>query len=104
MSLIVMFGKRIRQYLLYAAIFCLAVSGLAAAEHHGQVKFGGLPIPGVSVTVSQGEKQFHTVSDDQGVYSFPDLADGIWAIQVEMLCFSPIKQEVAVTTGAPPAQ
>ncbi len=104
MSLIFMVWIRTYNYLRIGALGCLAVFGLAAAEHRGQVKFGGLPVPGVSVTVSQGDKKFAAVTDPQGAYSFPDLTDGIWAIQVEMLCFSPIKQEVAVTAGAPVAE
>jgi len=99
-----MVWKRVCHYLRYATVACLAVFSLAAAEHRGQVKFGGLPIPGVSITVSQGDKKFSAVTDEQGAYGFPDLADGIWTIQVEMLCFSPIKQEVAVTAGAPVAE
>src|SRR5713226_9999190 len=74
----------------------LAVMSLAAAEHHGQVRFGGLPVPGATVTATQGDKKFVAISDLQGVYSFPDLADGVWTMQIEMLCFSPIKQEVAI--------
>ena len=99
-----MVWKRLCRYLQYAALACLAVCTLAATEHRGQVKFGGLPVPGATVTVTQGDKKFTAVTDDQGVYSFPNLADGIWTIQVEMLCFSPIQQEVAVTAGAPNAE
>ena len=85
----------------YAALAWLAVSGLAAAEHHGQVNFNGLPVPGATVTATAGDKKLVAVTDQQGAYSFPDLADGVWTIQVEMLCFAPIKQEVAVAPGAP---
>lgn len=92
---------RISNYLRYSTIICLAAIGLAAAEHHGQVKFGGLPVPGATVTAAQGDKKLVAVTDQQGVYSFPDLADGTWTIQVEMLCFSTIKQEVGVAPGAP---
>jgi hypothetical protein len=77
------------------------VSGLAAAEHHGQVNFNGLPVPGATVTAVQADKKFVAVTDQQGAYSFADLADGVWTIQVEMLCFAPIKQEVAVASDAP---
>ena len=73
----------------------LAVLGLQAAEHHGHVKFGGLPVPGATVTATQGDKKFVAVTDQQGDYSFPDLPDGTWTIQVEMLCFSTVKQDVA---------
>jgi hypothetical protein len=85
----------------YAALAWLAVSGLAAAEHHGQVNFNGLPVPGATVTAAGGEKKLIAVTDQQGAYSFADLADGVWTIQVEMLCFETIKQEVAVSPDAP---
>jgi hypothetical protein len=93
--------KRIPNYLRYSALACLAVFGLAAAEHHGQVKFGGLPVPGATVTATQGDKKLVALSDQQGAYSFADLAEGIWTMQVEMLCFTPIKQEVGVAANAP---
>ena len=99
-----MVWKRISCYLRYAALASLAVCALTGAEHRGQVKFGGLPVPGAAVTVTQGDKKFNAVTDDQGLYEFPDLPDGIWNLEVNMLCFSPIKQEVAVTSGAPVAQ
>src|ERR1051326_8332770 len=99
-----MVWKHIIQFLRCGAVACLAVFALAGAEHRGQVKFGGLPLPGAQVTVMQGDKKFTAVTDDQGLYAFPDMADGVWTIQVEMLCFSPIKQEVAVASDAPVAQ
>jgi hypothetical protein len=77
------------------------VFGLAAAGHHGEVKFGGLPVPGATVTATKGDQRFVAVTDQQGAYSFPDLADGVWTIQVEMLCFSTVKQEVGVAPDAP---
>lgn len=81
----------------------LAVCELAASEHHGQVTFGGLPVPGATITASQGDKRFTAVTDQQGVYRFPDLPDGTWTIRVEMLCFETITREVAVTPDAPGA-
>jgi hypothetical protein len=39
---------------------------LAAAEYHGQLKFNGLPLPGATITATQGEKQLLAVSDLQG--------------------------------------
>jgi hypothetical protein len=79
----------------------LPVFGLAAAEHHGQVKFGGLPVPGASVTATQGDKKQVAVTDSQGLYTFPDLADGVWSIEVEMLCFEALKKDIAVAPDAP---
>lgn len=82
-------------------LFCLGTLHLTAAEHHGLVKFGGVPVPGATVTAVQGEKKLVTITDPQGYYAFPDLPDGVWVVQVEMLCFSPSKQEVPVAAGAP---
>ncbi len=84
----------------YCIVAWLGVVGLAASEHHGQVKFGGLPVPGATVTATQGDKKFTSISGEQGSYSFANLTDGVWTIQVEMLCFSPLKQEVTVTPDA----
>jgi hypothetical protein len=89
---------------LATVVACIAVQTLAAAEHHGQVTFGGLPVPGATVTASQGEKKLTAVTDPQGAYSFKDLADGAWTMHVEMLCFAPIQQEVGVAAGAPASE
>ena len=86
-----------------AALF-LAVIVLSASEQRGQVKFGGLPVPGATVTATQGEKTLTAITDSQGSYSFPDLADGIWTIQVEMQGFAAIKQEVTVARAAPASE
>ncbi len=74
---------------------------LAATEHHGVVKFGGLPVPGVTITMTQGDKKSTAITDDLGSYSFPNLTDGLWNIDVEMLCFESIKREIAVAADAP---
>ena len=42
---------------LAGVIACLVTSGLAmASEYHGQVTFNGLPVPGVTVTATQGKQ------------------------------------------------
>jgi hypothetical protein len=82
-------------------LLLVALFHLAAAEHHGQVTFNGLPVPGVTVTATQDGKRLVAVTDQQGAYAFPDLADGIWKIRVEMLCFAPIERDVAVAAAAP---
>src|SRR5260370_13306613 len=92
---------RYYKYLLYCTMAWLAVSTLAASEHHGIVKFGALPVPGATITATQGDKKFVAVTDQQGAYSFADLADGVWNLQVEMQCFSVLKQEVAVAPTSP---
>ena len=81
----------------------LVVFNLMASEQHGVVTFGGLPVPGATVTATQGDKKLVAVSDANGAYSFPDLADGLWTIQVQMLGFSTIKDEITVAPEAKPA-
>jgi hypothetical protein len=80
----------------------LMVPGLAlASEYHGRVTFGGLPVPGATITASQGSQKIVALSDQQGGYSFADLADGAWKIQVEMQCFSPVEQTVTIAPNVP---
>src|SRR5213592_2191803 len=88
----------------YCLAGCLAIFGLTAAEHHGSVKFGGLPLPGASVTATQGDKKFIALTDERGAYSFAELPDGTWTVQVEMLCFSPLKKDVTVASDAAAAE
>jgi hypothetical protein len=85
-------------------IALLAACSLAqASEYHGQVTLGGLPVPGVTVTVTatQAGKTNTAVTDTQGLYSFPDLADGTYTLQIEMTGFARIKEDVAITPTAP---
>jgi hypothetical protein len=89
---------QVRHNLVWAAVL-LAVPTLAA-EHRGRVNFGGLPVPGATVTASRGEQRFSTVTGLQGLYTFPELAGGPWTIQIEMQCFATIRQDVTVTAGA----
>ena len=97
-----MAANRLSQHfgrLLLAA--CLTVTGLLAAEHHGIVKSGGLPVPGATITATQGDKKIVTTSDDTGFYSFPELADGVWTIGVESLGFVTASREIGVAADAP---
>src|SRR5579884_3412759 len=86
-----------------AALALLALSAFAA-EHRGQVTFNGLPVPGAVVTAVRGGASVETVTDSQGLYSFPDLADGAWTIDVRMTGFAPAKQEISVAPDAPANQ
>lgn len=63
-------------------------------DYHGQVTFGGVPLPGAIVTAIQGTEHFTTTCDQQGFYSFPQLANGKWTLQVQMTGFVTVKQDV----------
>ena len=96
--------KAIFRFVRFCAAACLAVSGLAASEHHGLVKFGTVPVPGATVTATKDDKKAVAVTDEAGVYTFPDLEDGVWKIQVEMLTFSTVTKEIGVAPNAPGAE
>src|ERR1035441_9553547 len=93
--------NQIRSTLLYWTIACAACTPLLASEHRGVVKFGGLAVPGATVTATRGDKKLVAITDPRGVYTFADLADGVWNLQVEMLCFATLKNEVAIAPNAP---
>src|SRR5262245_12896515 len=77
---------------------------LEPSEHRGVVKLGDVPVPGAVVTALQNDKKLVAVTDALGQYVFPDLADGTWTLQVEMMGFESVKKEVAVAAGAPASE
>ena len=89
--------------LLFLVPWCLGGEA-PGAEHHGQVTFGGLPVPGATVTAARDSKQLVTTTDFQGFYSFSDLAEGKWTIEVRMTGFSTVRQEVTIAPNAPPGK
>ena len=76
------------------AAWLLAAAPAWAAELLGQVTFNGQPVPGATVTATKGSGQDGdvikkvTASDPQGVYRFPDLAEGTWSVTVRQLALS----------------
>jgi hypothetical protein len=65
-----------------------------AADYHGAVTFGGLPLPGVSITATQGDRKLTASTDERGEYSFADLAPGLWSLHVRKLGFAPVTREI----------
>ena len=98
-------GRAGRIFYLVCTLVALAFPSLAAAsEYRGQVIFGGLPLPGATVTVTQGTKKFTAVSDQGGLYTFPDLADGPGKIEIEMQCFSTVQADITISPTTPAAK
>jgi hypothetical protein len=93
--------NRISSYFLRILAAWMAVSALLASEHHGAVKSGGLPVPGATVIATQGDQRQVTTTDENGRYSFADLKDGVWKIEVEMLGFAKLSNEVGMAYDAP---
>ena len=89
---------------LFLPIHLSMAAALIAGDHRGEVKYGGLPLPGASVTASAGSNKYVSISGLDGTYSFPDLADGTWTLQVEMLCFAALQREIVVVAGSAAAE
>src|ERR1700704_359142 len=76
---------------------------LAGGEHSGQVVFGGLPVPGATVTASAGDKKLVTSTDEEGMFKLPDASEGVWTLKVEMLGFEMLTRDVTVTAAPQPS-
>jgi len=87
--------------LLCVVLFLCAFQVAAASEYHGAVTFGGLPVPGATITARHGNKTFTAISDQGGLYHFDDLPDGQWTITVTMQCFRTIQTQVTIAPKAP---
>ncbi len=70
----------------------------AASEYHGQVTFGGLPLPGATVTVTQGTTKLSAVTDQGGLYTFPTWRTDPAKIEIEMQCFSTVHADITIST------
>ena len=75
--------------------------GVAASDYSGQVSLAGVPIPGAAVTATSASGKQTTITDQDGVYRFAGLADGVWTIRVEMIGFETLTFEVTIP---PPAE
>ncbi len=76
---------------------CLLLLGMSAAAllaQSGVVKSGGQPIPGATVTATQGETKTVVITDQSGRYTLPPLASGTWTIEVTMFGFEPAKKQL----------
>jgi len=60
----------------------------------GFVKSGDQPIPGATVTATQGSQAFSTVTDQDGHYGFEPLAAGPWTVTVEMFGFETLEKDI----------
>lgn len=87
--------------LIVLAILWFGARAFAASEHRGQVTFGGLPVPGATVTATRADKKFIAITDQQGGYAFTGLDDGMWKFQVEMFGFATQTQEISIAADTP---
>ena len=52
------------------------------------------------MTATRGGRKLVAITDQQGNFSFSDLTDGGWTIQVEMQCFQTVQQDVTIGPAA----
>ncbi len=82
---------------LIAVLLCLCTALSArASQYYGQITFGGLPVPGATITATEGSKTFSVTSDEGGAFHFDDLPDGQWKIEITMLCFQTRDADVTI--------
>src|SRR5262250_1076095 len=91
----------LHQVVLAVLLVACRSTPLVAAEHHGRVTFGAVPVPGATVTALRGDERRATVTDQQGAYRFANIGEGVWTIRIEMLGFVPLTAEITVGTDAP---
>src|SRR5579871_6256256 len=95
-----------RRWLGIALWFCVLFGGALqrarATEYYGQVTFGGVPVPGATVTATQGSKTISVTTDERGLYRFADLAEGDWKIEIKLRFFQPIRTDVKITASVTP--
>ncbi len=90
-------AQGVLRFWLCAAFVCPSI--LSAARYSGSVRAADQFIPGATVTASQGTTKTVAYTDDAGRYSL-DLAPGLWDIQVEMLGFTTVHEQVRVGNEA----
>jgi hypothetical protein len=85
-----------------AAPFCLKQA--VAAEYYGQVTFGGIPVPGATVTATKGKATLTVTTDERGLYRFADLDEGKWSLEISLQCFAEIHSELTINKDAAPGK
>ena len=79
-----------------AARLSPAFAQIAAGEITGIITDqSGMPVPGATVTVTQVDTNIPRIvtSSEQGVYTAPSLAPGMYRVQVERSGFRPVRRE-----------
>ena len=71
----------------------LFASALASAQT-GVVKSDGIPLPGATVTATQGERKLVTATDENGRYTLDGMTAGAWAVEVDLFGFAPLRKQV----------
>ncbi|HEY7210717.1 MAG TPA: TonB-dependent receptor [Bryobacteraceae bacterium] len=82
--------------------FFFLLLSVSAWAQSGFVRSNAQPIPGATITATQGRETFSTVTDADGHYGFPPLAPGAWNVSVEMFGFDSLNQQIDYATSPGP--
>lgn len=94
---VVLFTRQWRAAVQIACVcLVLMAQALWAAEYHGRVRYGGVPAPGATVSLTQGSTELTTITDSQGLYEFPKIDEGEWKISIELRGFAAIHGSVTI--------
>ena len=78
------------------ALVTVVLFASGAIAQTGVVKSNGLPIPGATVTATQGGRKIVTTTDESGRYSFEGLTPGPCVFDVQMFGFRTEHREAQV--------
>lgn len=74
---------------------CFAGEDAPPAAVSGRVVHRGKPVPGAVVTVRQQDKQWQTVTDEEGRFSVPDVPEGAVEIEARLFGFDLARRTVS---------
>lgn len=74
----------------------------AASAQTGIVKAGNQPLPGVAVTVRQGDHKIVTSTDESGAYEVRGLEPGPYTIELQLFGFKAAQRKFDSNTGPTP--
>lgn len=79
-------------------------SAQTGATYKGTVKFGGQPLPGATVTATEGDHRTVTTTDESGTYELTGLAPGTYTVEVQMFGFQTAHKQVQVGPASQPTE
>ena len=85
----------------FLAFLCTVAACFAAQtlEIRGRVKFGGIPVPGVTVTATQGNVVQSVITDSAGFFTFSHLREGVCVVETHMQMFASQRREIVLPTS-----
>ncbi|MGH9487949.1 MAG: carboxypeptidase regulatory-like domain-containing protein [Terriglobales bacterium] len=87
------------RWFLVMLLVAVAAAAQSPASLSGVVRGGGIPLPGATVSATQGKTRVTILSGNGGDFSFSGLAPGACVLRVTMPGFTPIEERITVPAG-----